>query len=226
MTDDRAGAGPAGGGLALLERLGPPLAGLGRPAARQMDVLARIAARGWRPAPAGSGLPDGVEAARWHADFITSTSVDLGEAVVEMARRCAAAREAAAVPGRKVLVHGDVHNLNLLRAPGRGVRLVDPSGLASEPAHDLGVIQARGVPDRVARLAGSEPWRARASVARGCRHAGRLTGVDPVGIWQWAFLETVSTGLVLRVDRRADAETFLALAGKLAGVIRGGSRRR
>jgi streptomycin 6-kinase len=59
---------------------------------------------------------------------------------VAEAVRCAAAREAAVDPRQAVLVHGDAHPFNLLQAADGSFRLIDPEGLASEPAHDLGVI--------------------------------------------------------------------------------------
>jgi predicted kinase len=210
----------------LLEHLGPPMASLGWPASRQMDALARTAARGWRSVPADDRLPTGTEAARWHADFIPSTWEDLArpcpEQAVDLAVRCAATREAAFDPDRAVLVHGDAHNFNALQVPGpsgAGFRLVDPGGLISEPAHDLGVIQARGVQGWIDELAAREPRQALEMVVRSCRHAGRLAGADPEAVWQWAFAELVSTGLfVLRLGRHEEAETFLAVAGKLAAA--------
>jgi predicted kinase len=143
---------------------------------------------------------------------------------VDLAVRCAAAREAAFDPRRAVLVHGDVHDLNALQIPGRaaagtGFRLVDPGGLISEPAHDLGVIQARGVQGWINELAASDPQQALDTVTRSCWHAGRLTGTDPDAIWQWALTEMVSTGLfILRLGHQQEAETFLAVAGKLAAA--------
>jgi predicted kinase len=212
----------------LLERLGRPMASLGWPAARQMDALARIAARGWRPVPDDGVLPTGGEAARWHVDFIASAWEELArpcpEAVVDLAVRCATARGAAFDPGRRVLVHGDVHALNALQMPGpggasAGFRLVDPEGLASEPAQDLGVIQARGVRGRIVELAARDPRQALETVIRSCRRAGRLTGTDPQAIWQWGFTEMVSTGLfVLRLGHHEEAATYLAAAGKLAAA--------
>ena len=41
---------------------------------------------------------------------------------MDLAVRCAAAREAAFDPGRAVLVHGDVHAFNALQVPGRPER--------------------------------------------------------------------------------------------------------
>jgi streptomycin 6-kinase len=220
----------------LLERLGRPMASLAWPASRQMNALARTAARGWRAVPDGCPLPSGADAARWHAGFIPSAWVDLArpctEATVDLAVRCAAARETAFDPSGAVLVHGDVHDLNALRIPGRAAagtrfRLVDPGGLASEPAHDLGVIQARGVQGRINELAASDPQHALDMVTRSCRQAGRMTGADPDAIWQWAFTEMVSTGLfILRLGHHEEAGAFLAAAGKLAAATAKGGRAR
>ena len=203
----------------LLERLGPPMAALNWPESRQLDALTRTAARGWRPVPAGAGLPSWTDAARWHADFIPAAWVELGRpcsaAAVDLAVEYAGLRETAARRGPGVRVHGDVHAYNALRRPGPGrpaFRLVDPSGLRSEPAHDLGVIQARGVPGRLWTLLTGDPGRLTAD----CRRAGRLAGVDPEAVRQWAFIEMVSTGLHLRRLGDPEAGRFLAVADKLA----------
>ena len=210
----------------LLEHLGRPMAGRGWSAARQMEALARTAARGWRPVPDHGRLPTGAEAARWHAAFVPSMWEALAkpctEAAVDLAVRCAAAREAAFEPDRAVLIHGDVHACNTLQRPGPvradvDFRLVDPGGLRSEPAHDLGVIQARGVRGWLDELAAGDPRQALEKVTGSCRHASRITAVDPEAIWQWAYTELVSTGLlVLRLGDHEEAGTFLAVADKLA----------
>jgi streptomycin 6-kinase len=213
----------------LLERLGRPMASLGWPAPRQAGALARTAARGWRQVPDDGRLPSGAEAARWLSDFISTTWEDLArpcpEAVVDLAVRCAAAREAAFDPGRAVLVHGDVHAFNALRVPGpagAGFRLIDAEGLISEPAHDLGVILVRGVPGWIGGLAAGDPRQVLEIAARRCRRAGKLAGADPEAVWQWAFTELVSTGLfLLRLGHHEEAETFLAVAGKLAAATNG-----
>lgn len=207
----------------LLERLGPPMASLDWPAAQQLDALARTAARGWHPTLDDGRLPNGAQAARWLANFIRSTWEDLAhpcpEAVVDLALRCAAERETAFDPGRAVLVHGDVHAYNALQAPNAGFRLVDPDGLISEPAHDLGVIQIRGVPGRIGEFTTSDPRQALDTMLGNCRQAASLTGADPKAVWQWAFTELVSTGLfLLRLDHHEEAETYLTVAGKLTAA--------
>jgi aminoglycoside phosphotransferase (APT) family kinase protein len=62
--------------------------------------------------------------------------------VAEQALRYAAAQEAAFDPRRGVLVHGDARPFNLLQVPGHaaGFRLIDPEGVAAEPALELGVM--------------------------------------------------------------------------------------
>ncbi|MGH3294949.1 MAG: hypothetical protein ACRDP7_24445 [Trebonia sp.] len=60
-----------------------------------------------------------------------------------------------------------MHAFNALQASGSAgggadFRPVDPEGLISEPAHDLGVIQVRGVQGWIGDLAGRDPreaWR-------------------------------------------------------------------
>jgi len=135
-------------GALLLERLGRPLARLGLPLARRHEILCATAARLWRPAPASGllgGLPTGADKGRWLIEFITATWLELdrpcSERAVEHALACAARRVAAHDDERAVLVHGDVHQWNVLEAPAdveQGFKLVDPDGLLAEAEYDLG----------------------------------------------------------------------------------------
>jgi streptomycin 6-kinase len=203
----------------LLERLGPPLASLGWPPARQLTTVASTLARGWRPVPAGR-LPTGAAKAEWLAGFVARKWVDLGrpcsQAAAEKAVSYAAERAAAFDPERAVLIHGDAHARNLLLKPdpadGRtSFRLIDPEGLLSEPAHDLGVALRDGNEELLAGdTAGTAAGR--------CRQAALLTGVNGEAIWQWAFIERVSTGLFLsHLGHRQEARPYLAVADRLSG---------
>src|SRR5215472_15963089 len=203
----------------LLERLGQPLASLGWPPARQLATVASTLARGWRPVPAGR-LPAGAAKAEWLADFIARKWADLGRpcsrAAADKAARYAAERAAAFDPERAVLIHGDAHSGNVLLNPhpadgSTSFRLIDPEGLLSEPAHDLGV----ALRDRNEELLAGDTA---ATAIQRCQQAALLTGVNGEAIWQWAFIERVSTGLFLfRLGHRREARLYLAAADRLSG---------
>ena len=129
-------------GALLVERLGPSLDQYALPVAARHEILCAAAERVWRPAP-GCGLPTGADKGRWLAGYITATWEELGrpctERAVEHALACAVRRVAAHDDERAVLVHGDVHQWNALRA-GAGFKLVDPDGLLAEAEYDLGVL--------------------------------------------------------------------------------------
>lgn len=173
-------------GALLLERLGPPLYALGLPINRRHEILCDTAASVWRPAP-DCGLPTGADRARQLADFVTDRWEYLdhpcSERAIDFALACACRREAAHDDERAVLVHGDVHQLNALRA-GPAFKLIDPDGLLAEPECDLGTVM-RG--DPVELLQGDPQERA--------RRLGARVGLDPTAIWEWGVIERVASGL-------------------------------
>src|SRR3954469_9523968 len=151
-------------GALLLETLGRWLSELGLPLRDRHELLVAAAERVWRPA-ADSGLPTGGEKAHILASFIAERWEELerpcSRRAVDHALRCAARREAAHRDERAVLVHGDVHQWNALRAgvgPEYGFKLVDPDGLLAEAEYDLGIIMRE---DPVELTAGDPRDRAR-----------------------------------------------------------------
>jgi streptomycin 6-kinase len=207
----------------LLERLGRPLASLGWPADRQIAAITDTLARGWRPASPGR-LPTGAAKAEWLAGSIAGAWRDLGEPCTERAARraigYAAGRASRAYPGPAVLVHGDAHPFNVLAVPDGiddgahpAFRLIDPEGLASEPAHDLGVVLRGWNEDLLAADAAAVAFQR-------CEAVSRRTGVDPESIWQWSYIERVSSGLfLLRLGHEAEARPFLEAADRLGDAV-------
>ena len=207
----------------LLERLGRPLASLGWPSDRQIAAITATLARGWRPASSGR-QPTGAAKAEWLARFITDAWRDLGEPCTERAASRAidyAAERASRVdPRHAVLVHGDAHPSNVLEVPGGidhsahpAFRLIDPEGLASEPAHDLGVVLRGWNEDLLAAHAAAVAFQR-------CEAVSRRTGVDPESIWQWSYIERVSSGLfLLRLGHEAEARPFLEAADRLGDSV-------
>lgn len=184
-------ADPARGAL-LLERLGPSLHDLGLPIGTRHEILCATAAMLWRPAR-GCGLPTGAEKGRWLIEHIERLWEELdhpcSERAVQHAVDCAQRRIAGHDDERAVLVHGDVHEWNVLQA-GSGYKLVDPDGLLAEAEYDLGIVMREDAGDLLAAPSVGEATWKRAS------WLGARCGLDPTAIHEWGVVERVSTGLL------------------------------
>jgi streptomycin 6-kinase len=171
----------------LLERLGRPLAAAGLSLEQRHGVLCGLLKRLWRPAH-GARFMTGAEKGRWLVRFIQEKWELLGrplpEHVVAHALACAERRIAAHDDSRAMLVHGDLHDLNVLEAADGTWKAIDPDGLAAEPEYDLGILMRE---DSTA-LEGDGRGRARALAAR--------TGLDAEAAWEWGVVERVSSGLL------------------------------
>lgn len=195
----------------LLERLGPNLADAGFTIPQILDAVTDALTDLWRPLPAEHGLMTGVESAHWLGDFIVGRWDALGgpcpRAIVDRALDCCTERAAAHDPSAAVLVHGDAHGWNTVIADD-GFKLVDPEGLASEPAHDLAVpMREYNAP----LLAGDTPR----LVWERAEYLAARTEVDAEAIWQWGYIERVSTGLLAVQDfADGDADGMLEVAAR------------
>lgn len=206
----------------LLERLGSPLRSRGLAVEEIIDIVVDTLRPLWVAPPADHGVRSGLAQAEWLTEFITSNWQRLGEPTpaltVQAATAAAAARAAMFDEGSAVLVHGDAHPSNVLAtidpAPGAPpFKLIDPDGMVSEPAHDLGVL-LREWNDELA--ASPEPSR---QLMAWCARAGARADVDPDAIWQWALVERVSTGLFLcALDDPAAGRSFLDVATRCAAA--------
>jgi streptomycin 6-kinase len=119
-------------------------------------------------------------------------------------------------PKRCVVVHGDPHPANalLVGAPRAGAEsgsvFVDPEGFLCEPEYDLGVV-LRDWNEEL--LAAADPL----AVAH---HYSQLlateSGLDEASIWEWGFLERVSSGLYLcAYGSREHGQPFFTTAQRL-----------
>lgn len=204
----------------LLEALGPSLEQLGMPAERQLETLSAMLRRAWEVPPLEEPTQAAAERkARELHELVSRLWVELGrpcpEAVFSQALRFAERRAAAAAPERAVLVHGDPHPANALqvRTPRAGAEagfvFVDPDGFLAEPAYDLGVVLREWCTEL---LAGDALSLAR----RYCHLLATHTGVDAQAIWEWGFLERVSSGLYAMSFGAEDlGRPFLTTAGLL-----------
>jgi streptomycin 6-kinase len=207
---------PASGAM-LLERLGPQLFQLGYPIERQIEIICATLRDASRQPPPDLALMTGAQKADSLAEAVRSISPRFVGAcsarTIEIALRFAAYRREAFDPAMSVLGHGDAHCWNTLQDPASGgFKFVDPDGLFIEPAHDLSI----SLREWSADLLGGDP------VQRGrtrCELLSRLTGVDPMPIWQWGLLENLVNGLLfLDVGAPDDAAPFLTVADAWAAA--------
>ncbi len=198
----------------LLERLGPNLDQLGMPLPIMLETIATTLRSFWRPVGESSGLATGSEKAAWLGRYIATTWEELGRPcprlVIDRALHYCDERAMAFDPALAVLVHGDAHGWNTLAAGDGAFKFVDPEGLRSERAHDLG-IPMREYNDPLLGGDTRRLTRQRSELLAG------WCDVDPEAVWQWGYIERVSTGLANLRDFEGDEGlVFLEVARRCA----------
>lgn len=205
----------------LLEKLGPPLASLRLAAEVEIAAIAATLGEGWRQVPQPWPLPSGLQKAGWLADDIAQSLTTLPHSchaqTATTALAFARARAEAFTPSIAVLIHGDAHPYNVLLDPsdpsGSVFKLIDPEGMVSEPAHDLAIPLRQFNADGLS----GQPLRDRAIEL--CTVLSESAQLDPRPIWEWAFVERVTTGLFLaRLGNESDAANIFQVANELVGA--------
>jgi streptomycin 6-kinase len=204
-------------GAVLMERLGAQLAAHDLPVEAQIERICATLADAWMKPPADLAVPHGAEKANGLAALISTTWHEMerpcSARTVETALRFAAIRAACFDPTTAVLAHGDAHAWNTLAIPGgRHFKLVDPDGVFVEPAYDLAIPMR----EWSAELLTGDPVRL---ARRRCHLLAALSGLDPEAIWQWGFIERVSTGLLCAQLALPEARDMLAVADILADAM-------
>ena len=204
----------------LQEALGPSMGKLALPPERMIEVVCQMLRLAWEvPRPEGVIVTPANEKAGQLGRMVSRLWERLGhpcsERVVTQALRYAERRAAAFSLDRCVVVHGDPHAGNALQvlAPRAGAEagfvFVDPDGFLADPAYDLGVV-LRGWCEQL--LAGN----ALALARRYCELLSAESGLDENAIWEWGFLERVSTGLyILEIGANEHGRPYLETAEML-----------
>ena len=199
----------------LMERLGACVGDLEWSVGQQIDAICRTLKELWHTPVGADSLSTGAWKANWLADFIDRSWQRLGRPCARRTRDRAldfAAERADAHPkATSVLVHADAHEHNLLVVPGRDCepgapcKFVDPDGLLAEPACDLAVpmrgwsTELHDAPVRLGR--------------QRCAHLAEACAIGERAIWQWGFMERVSTGLhLLELGIEEEAREMLEVA--------------
>lgn len=188
----------------LLERLGKPINQLEYSVKEQLEIICNTLKKAWEISAAGAELSNGKESVEWFRAFIGEMWEKLGhpcsEKVIDRAFSCLKSREDAINPSEFVLIHGDAHGGNTLKTlSGNEYKLIDPDGIFYEKAYDLGVLMRE--------------WREEYQnnpVQKGkerCKYLSELTGIEEQAIFEWGFLQCVSTGMVFwNINRRIGKE--------------------
>jgi streptomycin 6-kinase len=199
-------------GAVLLERLGRQLHELDLPVHEQMEIICSVLPELWAVPVGEVDLPSLADKGRWLSQFTIDTWEALDRPcsalVVDRALEYADRRVAALDPDRRVLLHGDAHAWNTLEAldASNAFKLIDADGVLGEREYDL-AIPMREYADEL--LAGD----ALALGQERARFLARLTGLDEQRIWEWGYIERVSTGLLCVKQSHDDwGRDFLAVA--------------
>lgn len=196
----------------LLERLGKSIGRLGYSVGEQPRIICGALEEAWKIPVGNAELARGNMA--WFEDFIGEAYEKLGRpcpvGVVRQAFSYLKSRAADENPDEFVLIHGDAHNGNVLEAlDGDGFKLIDPDGLFYEKAYDLGVLMREWADEY-------EPEPLKKGKQR-CEYLHRLTGVSEQAIWEWGYIQTVSTALVLlQIGQEYTGRKMLHIAEKWA----------
>jgi streptomycin 6-kinase len=208
----------------LLERLGPALRSTTGAISVQIHVICSTLQEAWIPLDSSHGLMTGAQKAGWLASFIREKWQLLDrpcdKSTIQRALEFSEERIDAYASNNSVLVHGDAHPGNALMIEQRipcvtggpqqdeayRCKFVDPDGLFAEKACDLAVLMRDWSHEL---LAGDALRRGQAR----CELLAALTGVDERAIWQWGFIERVSTGLhMLELGLKSAGMETLAVA--------------
>ncbi|MBE3000343.1 phosphotransferase [Nocardiopsis sp. HNM0947] len=212
----------------LLEGLGGPLSRAGLSPERQMGVLCDVLAQAWQvPRPSAATREQAqrkaVELGALVSSLWEKQDRPCPERVVDLALDFAEQRRAGTALEGAVVVHGDPHPDNALRVPvpragaRSGYVLVDPDGFLADPAYDLGVVLRGWCTELLSGSPADAVVRARGY----CRLLASRSGLDATAIWQWGFVERVSSGLyLLELGAGELGRQYLDSAERLASAER------
>lgn len=199
----------------LLERLGKPIRQPGCSVQRQLEKICSALEKVWKIPVTDEDLPDGEASVSWFREFLGETWEKLNrpcsQKVMDQAFAYLRSREKTLNPSEYVLLHGDAHGRNTLETlSGDGCKLIDPDGIFYEKAYDLGVLMREWTEeyDQFPLEKGKER----------CNYLHQLTGVPEQAIWEWGYLQTVSTGFVLlQIGQEKTGQQMLRTAEQWAG---------
>ncbi|EFH85916.1 aminoglycoside phosphotransferase family protein [Ktedonobacter racemifer] len=207
----------------LLEQLGLSMQDIQLEPKQAIRLLCKILKQAWLvPSGADQTINALAYKAQTLAQLISELWVKLerpcSEKIVSQALEFACRRMDAFDRERCVVVHGDPHPANALQvlAPRAGAEsgyvFVDPEGFLCEPEYDLGVVM-RDWNEEL--LAAADPI---TLAHEYCELLAKESGLDEATIWEWGFIERVSTGLYICAYGSSEhGQPFFKTAQRLLG---------
>ena len=163
-----------------------------------MKIICGLLKKTWIPLDENQKLRPMGQLIGWFQDFILATWERLekpcSKEIIDRALLFLESRRKNLSLYQSVLVHGDPHADNILKtldSDELSYKLIDPDGIIGEPAYDLGILVREWVEELVD-----------APLEKAIERVLLLhneTGVEKQSIWEWAFIQSVSTGLFLKV---------------------------
>lgn len=173
---------------------------------------ARLMRRLWREAPPGHAFPS---LARWFRAFerlrqnFDSAS---GPFPVRLAARAEQTfLELNATAGREVLLHGDLHHMNVLSSARGGWLAIDPKGICGDPGYEVGPFMLNRLPDEATDDALRETFRRRLSIF------SEELNIERRRLARWAFCHAMLSAL-WDLEESADWSRTVRLA-RLLGEL-------
>jgi streptomycin 6-kinase len=170
-------------------------------------IAARLMPRLWRSLPAGHRFPT---LTRWTAGLRRLRERFRGDSGPIPPSLLAAAEslfnELSATAEEPVLLHGDFHHFNILAAQREPWLVIDPKGVAGEPAYEVGVLLANPFPDFL-----SWPDLNRVTARRIAQLSAEL-GFDRHRIAGWALVQAVLSSCWALEDQADDWNRWLGIA--------------
>jgi streptomycin 6-kinase len=181
-------AGEPEAGILLIERLQPgtTLADEGLTDEAATVIIAERGHALWRPLPESHPFPD---LDRWTRSLRTWRDVHGGGTgplpanLIDRANAILA--DLLSSQGAPVLLHGDLHHFNVLRAEREPWLVIDPKGVAGEPAYEIGPMMLNELPD----LADAQA--VRRALDRRLELCAGLWRLDRDRLAAWTFVEAV-----------------------------------
>lgn len=203
-------------GALLIERVRPgtPLADISDDA-QATGIAAEVMQRLWRPLPPTHPFPTVAEwgegLVRLRARFGGGTG-PFPEPLVHRAERLfAELLQSAAEP---VLLHGDLHHWNIVRAEREPWLAIDPKGVAGEPVYEAGALIRNRLPEP------PEPLETRRLLARRIAQLAEALGFERERLVGWALAQAVLAAWWGYEDSGQIWEVAMAAAQALMAVER------